>query len=56
MLSCPLSRDKAQNRNILKKSEMYLIAEMVVHVYNKKKIQMSFADYGYNFTREVKNR
>ena len=42
MLSCSLSRDKARNRDSLKKSAkyMYLFADMVV--YNKKKIQMIF--------------
>ena len=32
---------------------MYLFAEMVV--YNKKKIQMFFVEYGFNFPHEVKN-
>ena len=32
---------------------MHLFADMVV--YNKKKIQMIFVEYGFNFTREVKN-
>ena len=32
---------------------MYLFADMVV--YNKKKIQMIFVEYGFYFTREVKN-
>ena len=31
---------------------MYLFADMVV--YNKKKIQMIFVEYGFYFTREVK--
>ena len=44
--------DKARKES-LKKSEMYLFAEMVV--CNKKKNQMIFAEYGFNFTREVKN-
>ena len=32
---------------------MYLYAEMVV--YDKKKIQMIFVEYGFNFTLEVKH-
>ena len=53
MLSCSLSRDKARKKKQLEKCEMYHIAEMVV--YNKKKIQMIFVKYGFNFTRELKN-
>ena len=56
MLSCSLSSDKARNRDSLKKKcnvHMYLFADMVV--YNKKKIQMIFVEYGFYFTREVKN-
>ena len=50
MLSCSLSSD---NRDSLKKSEMYLFAEMVV--YNKNKFQtIFFVEYGFYFTREVK--
>ena len=45
MLSCSLSRDKVRNRDSF--------ADMVV--YNKKKIQMIFVEYGFHFTREVKN-
>ena len=41
-----------EKRDSLKKGEMYLFAEMFV--YNKNKIQMSFVEYGFNFTREVK--
>ena len=50
MLSCSLSRDKARNRDSLKKCNvhMYLIADMVV--YNKKKMQTLFVEY----RREVK--
>ena len=46
---------KGQSQKIgiaLEKSEMYLFAEMIV--YNKKKIQMIFVEYDFNFTREVK--
>ena len=55
MLSCSLSRDKARNRDSLKKCNlhMHLFSDMVV--YNKKKIQMIFIEYGFYFTREVKN-
>ena len=56
MLSCSLSRDKARNRDSLRKKSamyMYLFADTVV--YNKKKIQMIFVEYGFYFTREVKN-
>ena len=55
MLLCSLSRDKARKYRWLDKSEMYmdLFAEMVV--YNKKKIQLIFVEYDFNFTREVKN-
>ena len=42
---------KGQSKNL--KSEMYLFPEICV--YNKKKIQMIFVEYGFNFTREVKN-
>ena len=41
-----------EKRDSLKKSEMYLFPE--IFVYNKKKIQMIFVEYGFNFTREVK--
>ena len=35
---------------------MHLFADMVVDLYNKKKIQMIFfVEYGFYFTREVKN-
>ena len=55
MLSCSLSSDKARNRDSLKKCSvyMYLFADMVL--YNKKKNQMIFVEYGFYFTREVKN-
>ena len=53
MLSCSLSRDRARKERYLEKSEMYLIPE--IFVYNKKKIQMIFVEYGFNFTREVKH-
>ena len=55
MLSCSLSRDKARNKESLKKNTMYMyiFADMVV--YNKKKIQMIFVEYGFYFTHEVKN-
>ena len=54
MLSYSLSSDKVRNRDSLNKSAMcmYLFADMVV--YNKKKIQMIFVEYGFYFTREVK--
>ena len=50
-----MSMDKARNRDSLKNSAMYmyLFADMVI--YNKKKIQMIFVEYGFYFTHEVKN-
>ena len=56
MPSCSLSRDKARNRDSLKKVQCICtssFADMVV--YNKKKIQMIFVEYGFYYTREVKN-
>ena len=55
MLSFSLSRDKARNRDSLKKSAMYMYLFADTVVYNKKKIQMIFVEYGFYFTREVKN-
>ena len=43
-------KGQSQKRDSLKKSAMYLFADMVV--YNKKKIQMLFVEYGFYFTRE----
>ena len=53
MLSCSLPRDKARKK--LEKNEMcmYLFTDIVV--YNKKNIQMIFVEYGFYFSREVKN-
>ena len=55
MLSFSLSRDKARNKDSLKKSAMYMYLFADTVVYNKKKIQMILVEYGFYFTREAKN-